>query len=362
MFPTTIPGASVAFSWNGLPQYAAHLICAAIDRLGQECIVVGSRPTVPVEGMERVLGQKVFWVDSTKPVSWGDLDLEPPSIFFQSGWSYPAFGALGREAKAAGAKIIGLSDANWRGNFRQKVLGSVGFRLLHRAHFDAMLVPGEQGTRLMRHFGMPANRIRKGMYGADPNLFNGGAPLVERAKTFLYVGQFIERKNVLGLAEAFLRFSTHTPGWTLRIIGSGEQGRFLPSAANIVVEDFVQPEHLAERYRAARFFVLPSLVEAWGLVVHEAALCGCALILSDAIGSADDLADHSNSTRFVAGDLRALESALTQAALFDKKCLKIAEATSRRLAARFGPDRFAHEVVRLVAHLAPAAALQAVAE
>ena len=355
-------GILVAFSWNGLPQYAARLIRAAIEQLGHECIVIGSRPTVPVEGMERALGQKIYWVDSAKPASWRDLGLEPPQVFFQSGWSYPAFSALGRGAKAAGAKVVGISDANWRGDFRQLALGPVGFRLLHRDHFDAMLVPGEQGARLMRYFGMPAERIRKGMYGADPDLFNGGPPLMEREKTMLYVGQFIARKNVLGLADAFLRFSANSPGWTLRITGSGEQRGQIPSAANIIVEDFVQPEHLVARYRSARFFVLPSHVEAWGLVVHEAALCGCGLILSDAIGSADDLADTSNSTRFATDDSRALESALTSAALFDRQLLGIAEATSRRLAGKFGPGRFAQEVVRLVADLAPAVSTHLITE
>ena len=109
----------IAFSWNGLPQYAARLIRAAIDRLGEPCVVVGSRPSVPVEGMERVLGQPVHWVDATRPVAWGDLGVAVPGIFVQSGWSYPAFSALGREVKAAGGQIIGLSDANWRGDFRQ---------------------------------------------------------------------------------------------------------------------------------------------------------------------------------------------------------------------------------------------------
>ena len=341
----------MAFSWNGLPQYAARLLRAAIDRLGEECIVVGSKPTVPVEGMERALGQKVYWVDADKPARWSDLGLVQPRVFVQSGWSYPAFATLGREVKAAGGAVIGLSDANWRGDIRQLVLGLVAFRLRHRRHIDAMLVPGRQGERLMRYFGMPASRVRIGMYGADPDLFNAGPPLAERPKTFLYVGQFIARKNVLGLTEAFLRFSARTPGWTLRITGSGEQRGLIPSDPRIVVEDFVQPEQLAERFRAARFLVLPSLVEAWGLVVHEAALCGCGLLLSDAIGSGDDLAHATNAVRFAAGSIEAMEAALADAESFDAARLAAAESTSRRLARQFGPDRFAEEIARLVAEV-----------
>ncbi|GAC1577329.1 MAG: hypothetical protein NVS3B5_09390 [Sphingomicrobium sp.] len=342
----------VAFSWNGLPQYAARLIRAAIERIGHDCAVIGSRPSVPVEGMEEVLGQRVHWVDATKPITWRELGLDVPEVFIQSGWSFRAFSTLGREAKARGACIIGLSDANWRGDFRQVVLAPLAFRVQHKAHFDAMIVPGEQGSRLMRYFGMPGNCVLEGMYGADPTLFRGGGPLQARPKTFLFVGQFIARKDVLGLARAFLRFSELQPGWSLRLIGSGVQRDLIPLDARILVDDFVQPEALAACYRQARFFVLPSRSEAWGLVVHEAALCGCALILSDAVASASDLAESTNAVRFRAGDEGDLVRALFEASKRDAEWLGQAEIRSRAVAGQFGPDRFSQAVVDAITHVA----------
>ena len=338
----------VAFSWNGLPQYAARLLKAALDAIPEPCAVVGSRPTVPVEGMERVLRQKVHWIDAGQPARWQDLGLRIPEIYFQSGWSYPAFSALGAEVKANGGKIVGMSDANWRGDFRQRVLGPVAFRVRHRRHFDAMLVPGRQGQRLMRWFGMPAANVHAGMYGADPTLFRRADPLADRPKTFLFVGQFIARKDVLGLANGFLNFARYDKDWTLHLIGSGGQRDLIPSHPRILVEDFVQPEQLTDRFASARFFVLPSLVEAWGLVVHEAALSGCGLLLSGAIGSADDLCTPVNGLRFAAGSQTGLERALAEAAQFDRDRLCAAEAESRRLAAQFGPERFAAEVASLI--------------
>lgn len=338
----------VAISWNGLPQYAAREIRVAIDRIGRDCIVVGSKPAVPVEGMERVLGCPVHWVDADRAVTWASLGQEVPDIFVQSGWSYAAFSALGAEVKSKGGRVIGLSDANWRGDFRQVVLGPAGFRVRHKSHFDAMIVPGSQGARLMAWFGMPKDKIHTGMYGADPSLFRGGPALAERPKTFLYVGQFIARKDVLGLARAFVRFSAAHPDWNLRICGSGEQKALIPAHPKITVEDFVQPEQLAQRFFEAQFFVLPSLVEAWGLVVHEAASAGCGLVLSHAIGSADDLSTGENAVRFKAGSADDLLRALNEAAAFDASRLAKAEAESRRLAANFGPERFGREVAGLV--------------
>lgn len=342
---------TVAFSWKGMPQYAARELKAAIAALGVDCAVIGSKPDVPVAGMEAALGQPITWIDDSRRVTWRELGLTRPDIFFQSGWGYRGLNALGAEVRAAGGKVIGFSDANWRGDFRQRVAGAIAFRLHLRRLFDAMIVPGREGRRLMRWYGMPNDRVFEGMYGADPALFNGGPPLVDRPRAVLFVGQFIDRKQVLTLAAAFRRFAAARPGWTLRLTGSGAQRDLIPRADDIVVEDFVQPEHLADRYRAVRFFVLPSLVEAWGLVVHEAALCGCGLILSDAIGSAADLADDINAVRFAAGDETALVEAMVAAADRAVGDLARVEARSRALAADFGPARFADAVQAAIARV-----------
>jgi glycosyltransferase involved in cell wall biosynthesis len=334
----------IVFSWNGLPQYAARLVRAAIERLNMPSIVIGSRPEVPIEGMEVILNSQVLWVDSKKIITWNDIGCKPPKVYIQSGWSYQAFSSLGKEAKAAGSLVIGLSDANWRGDFRQLFLGPIAFRLLYKRHFDAIIVPGRQGFKLMRYFGFPRSRIRLGMYGADSNIFNGGSPIIERPKTFLYVGQFVERKNILILTKAFLKFSENVSGWTLRLVGSGHLRDQIPTDPRVVVESFVQPEKLCEYYRNARFFILPSSTEAWGLVVHEAALSGCGLLLSDAIGSKEDLASEVNSIEFKANNTESIARALTEASTFDHERLIRVEAESRRLAEQFGPHRFAEEV------------------
>lgn len=337
----------VAFSWNGLPQFAARLFRGALDAIGEDCTVIGSQPTVPVIGMEAALRHEIHWVDANQRTTWQAMNLDVPDIFFQSGWRYPAFTSLGRQVWQNGGHVIGISDANWRGDWRQ-MLGALAFRLHYGKHFDAMLVPGRQGVRLMKWFGMGGDRVRQGMLGADPDLFGGGPPLEQRRRNFLFVGRFVETKGVVGLAHAFICIADRHPEWRLSLIGGGEQRDQIPEHPRIEVEDFVQPEQLAERFRAARFFVLPSLKEPWGVVVHEAVLSGCALVLSDRIGSADDLATPRNSVRFRAGDVADLARALDAAAQFDASQLADAEADSRQLAKQFGPKRFGQEAAELV--------------
>ena len=78
-----------------------------------------------------------------------------------------------------------------------------------------------------------------------------------RPKTFLFVGQFIARKDVLGLADAFLEFAKDHTDWCLDLVGGGEQQDSIPFDPRTRVEAFVQPEELAQRFHTARFFVLP---------------------------------------------------------------------------------------------------------
>lgn len=302
---------------------------------------------VPVEGMESALRHKIHWVDANRRTTWRALGLDVPEIYFQSGWRYPALSSLGHQVRRNGGHVIGISDANWRGDWRQ-MLGYLAFRLHYGRQFDAMLVPGRQGQRLMQWFGMPAEVVRQGMLGADPTLFGGGPALAERSRTFLFVGRFVATKDVLGLARAFISIAERHPNWKLSLIGGGEQIDQIPIHPRITIENFVQPEHLADRFRAARFLVLPSLREPWGVVVHEGALSGCGLVLSDRIGSADDLATMENSVRFRAGDVADLARALDTAAHFDAAQLAAAESASRRLAQQFGPERFASETAQLV--------------
>ncbi|MEY3813132.1 MAG: hypothetical protein RI910_1264 [Verrucomicrobiota bacterium] len=340
----------VAFSWNGLPQYAARLIAAAIRTHCSACNVVGSRPTVPVRGVEQALGQPVYWVDAGQPASWKGLGLPVPKVYFQSGWAYPAFNALGDEVRAVGGKVCLLMDNNWRGDLRQWV-GAAWFRLCQRHKYAAVLVPGKSGRRLAHWYGVPDHQIWEGMYGADPRIFFDGPPLSTRPKRIIFVGQYIDRKQCLKLARAFVAIADRIPGWELDMYGSGPQQEQIPPHPRIRVNGFVQPEQLGSLYRSARIFALPSLSEAWGLVVHEAALSGCQLLLSDAIGAREDFAGRENSEIFRTGDIDSLSGALLTLVRRDDSVLSRSQVESVKLAQTHGPSVFARRIEEIVSRL-----------
>jgi glycosyltransferase involved in cell wall biosynthesis len=341
---------SIAFSWQGLPQYAARQLRSALAQLGQPCAVIGTHPAVPIQGMEAALGQPIHWVEASRSVRWADFGLATPTVFFQAGWSCPAFNALGDEVRAAGGKVCLLMDNDWRGDLRQW-LGGLWFRLARKRKFAAVLVPGISGRRLARWYGFTDEEIAEGLYGADPAVFFDGQPLATRPKRILFVGQYIERKDCVGLAKAFASVAAQLPEWDLHLYGSGPLQDKIPPHPRIQVHGFVQPAELGALYRSARIFALPSHSEAWGLVVHEAALSGCQLLLSAAIGARHDFATQINAAEFPAGDRSALAQAILQLASSDDYTLGRAQTESRIRSATHGPAVFADRVAAIAKKL-----------
>ncbi len=64
-------------------------------------------------------------------------------------------------------------------------------------------------------------------------------------------------------------------------------------------------------YDLCDVFVLPSLLEPWGLVINEVMNAGRAVVVSDQVGAAPDLVrDGENGFVFPAGDVGALSDCL----------------------------------------------------
>lgn len=346
---------SIAFAWPELPEYAAHCIRAVGKARSIAPAVIATKPKVPFEHIEEALGTKPYWIEQNTPVktrvTWSSLGLEIPDIFFIGGYATPAFNSLADDARAAGSAIIVMVDHNMPPPSLTRLCKSQYHRIFRRRHYDGIFVPGKSGYKLAQSWGYYDNHIRQGLLGANPAQFSGGKPLAKRTKDLIFVGQFIERKNVLGLVNAFIRFAERHPEWTLTLCGSGPLADKIPLHLQIKTKGFIQPVELADMLREKRCLILPSLEEHWGLVVHEAALCGCALILSDAVGSANDLASQDNALICPAGRTDAIYKALEALANWNNDQWQQAEETSRRLAQGFGPDVFQHSVQAIISKM-----------
>ena len=338
----------ICFCWVQLPQYAARCIGAFVKSTTEKVVVVATHPNVPIEGMDLVVGCEIKWIDNELegPVL-KDLLGEVPHVLFVSGWAIPIFNRYRDEVRAAGGKVFAMSDGN-AASWWVTILRAIRFRLKYRAKYDGYFVPGVSGFRLFRVFGVRPQKIATGLYSADASLFHDGLPLQRREKRMLFVGRFEPVKNVVALCEAFRDAQGARNGWRLDLYGCGSLRDRMRDGEGIFIHDFLQPAQLAEAYRGARVFVLPSVREPWGLVVHEAALSGCVLLLSHCIGAAEDLMGKYNGFRFNPQNAREIAWAMRRTFEMTDDELEIAHAESLARAAEISLDRFVNGAKKLM--------------
>lgn len=339
----------ICFAWREFPQYAARCVGAYVKETDEEVVVVATSPRVPISGMDELAGCKVFWIEinDKRPIEM--ICGEVPRILIVSGWATECFNRFRDEVHSSGGRVIAMIDNNFRLSFKECVR-ALRFRLMLRKRYDGFLVPGASGVRLMRFYGVDAANISTGMYVADARVFKSTSALKNRAKKVIYVGQLVERKNVINMCEAFS--NANDGSWTLELYGCGKlKNRLLEeygTNANIKVFDFLQPEKLSVKYAESRVFCLPSREEHWGLVVHEAALSGCVLLLSDRVGAADDFLAEHNGFRFSPYDRKGMALCFKKAMTMSDSDLDIAQAESIMQSAKFRLSSFVNAIKRVV--------------
>lgn len=154
---------------------------------------------------------------------------------------------------------------------------------------DAVLPNSEaEGEQLSRLFRLDRRKIRVVPNGVEPGVAEADpAPFRERVgpgEFVLYAGRIEPRKNVLGLVRG-----ARQAALPLVVIGDPVPG-CEPYASRCKAEggsgvawvprmDADDPS-LASAFRAARVFALPSWFETPGLAALEAALAGCAVVIT----------------------------------------------------------------------------------
>ena len=114
---------------------------------------------------------------------------------------------------------------------------------------------------------------------------------------FLFVGQFISRKGVEELLQAFAGVDPVQA--ELTFAGSGEMqpivGRFATRYSHIHLVDFVKPAQMPVLYSDHDVFVLPSRHDGWAVVVAEAMAAGLPVIGTEATGAVAEFIRHGEN-------------------------------------------------------------------
>ncbi len=343
----------ICIAWGGMPSYAACAIRSFVEESIEEVRIVATPSDVPRTCDDTIAGARIHWVKDDDKRSILEVIGELPHLLVVSGWFIPSFNSFANEVRESGGCVLALVDHRWTPTFRT-FLWLLNFRLRRKSRYAGFIVPGAAGHTLLRYAFVPPSRIATGMYTADPRIFASGPALEQRPKRIVYVGRFDTRKNIQPFAEVFCHFAVNHPGWKLDCYGCGALESQLMALAEeygqdcIGVHGFEQPEILAKVYAKSRALVLPSLEDHWGVVVHEATLCGCAVLLSREVGAAKDLCGARNGILFSPKSRKEMATALNKMASWTDDDWRIAQRDSLRVATHFSPEGFARNLAALI--------------
>jgi glycosyltransferase involved in cell wall biosynthesis len=200
---------------------------------------------------------------------------------------------------------------------------------------DAFLAIGTLNRRYYLDNGIAPERIFSVPYAVDNAHFRAGADKAAQTREqfrgalglepgrpiLLFAAKLIERKRPAQLVEAFARvhrdpalrrpYLLFAGDGPLRAELEAQADRSAPGAVKFL--GFQTQTELPRCYDLCDCFVLPSGLEAWGLVVNEVMCAGRAVIASDRVGAAPDLVHPGeNGAIFRADDVDDLARAIRE--------------------------------------------------
>lgn len=338
-------------------QYQAPLFrrlarCPAIDLTVLFCSNFGAEPYFD-RGFERPIQwdrplldgyrSQMLWNGSPRPdVSrfWGVVNPEVVRVLrngrfdavWLNGWSRASYWLAMAACIASGIPVLMRGETNllapvppWKRLAKKGVLGTL-FRWV-----QGFLAIGSANRDFYRAHGVDDNRIFLTPYAVDNDFFLSRARELARrrdelrrnlglseAPIVMFCGKLGHVKAPGDLLEGFARVRRNGERAILLFVGDGPLRGALENRVQelgvdgVVFAGFKNQEELPSLYAAADVLVVPSLSEAWGLVVNEAMCFGLPVIVSDRVGAAVDLVrEGENGFIFPVGDIDRLAEDLS---------------------------------------------------
>ena len=199
---------------------------------------------------------------------------------------------------------------------RERLAAAAGTERAAWQAAGAVVCASAMTRRSLEHAGCPPERITVIPYGIEPSQLElrerPGGPC-----RFLFVGQGIQRKGLHHVALAWAAAARADA--ELTVVSYTIDPRIEPmlNQPGIAVLGRQCPTALADLFARADVFVMPSLVEGFGLVYLEALQAGCHVIGTANTGLPDLGLTAQAVTLVLPGEIEALSAAIRQ--LADRK-------------------------------------------
>ena len=197
---------------------------------------------------------------------------------------------------------------------------------------SALVANGDAYNYIIKQIGINCHNIPPGV---DDKVFRriGGSSVRERYNVsnqdflLLYVGRFIEIKNIPFLLEGFAQACREQNNLTLMLVGEGyllHEMQQLASKHGIIEKvRFVggmEQKQLPSYYSAADAFIITSHYDNFPNAVLEAMACGLPIIGTNVGGIPQQIADGENGFLIEPGNLLDLKMAILNLAKNSEKC------------------------------------------
>jgi len=319
MQPTLSRPIRVVFCWSDISGYMAACWRELARRPDMDLAVLTTSSSFPW-GEETRRGIPKYLQLSPEQFNDGKSVQEfvvghQPDVVVLSGWSHPQYLRLAKLPALRQARCILAMDTPWRWELRQwlaryKLAGF--FRRM-----SGVVVTGERCWQYARRLGFAEDRILRGVYGVDDDLLSSAMTTrCANAKpwphSFLFAGQYTDRKAVGVLTEAYKQYRRDNPDpWKLICCGQGPLKSKLSGIEGLEDRGFLTPNDLPNTMAESGCFVLPSRYDPWPLVIVESCAAGLPVICSGACGSHIELVRSFYNGRVVGtGDAGALAEAM----------------------------------------------------
>jgi glycosyltransferase involved in cell wall biosynthesis len=271
------------------------------------------------------------------------------NLIFCGGWTDADYLAVVRAHRSI-PSLVGF-DKQWLGTPKDWV-SALKNRLSIKSLFDYAFVPGKEQKKYALHMGFSAEHIVEGAYSCDVDLFSAVFEHKHQSQTrkLWFAGRYVADKCIDLLCEAFVELkASGYQEWQLHAIGVGELVGKLAEHPDIVHHGFQQPSDMQRLMHDGELFVLPSMYEPWGVVVHEFAVSGYALIVSQKVGARTAFVrDGENGSIVQAGDKESLKKALAFWMSKSPDHLREAGMKSRTLGLNISPEHYAQSILRMM--------------
>jgi glycosyltransferase involved in cell wall biosynthesis len=345
----------VAILWTGLSGYLNACLKELAGREGVELFVSHQAPVqhVPFDDNQYAwIPNRLVWRSQADLAPLGEqLQIFDPEILVFAGWHVPAYRRTARALAKRCWRVLAI-DNPWEGTLRQRI-GTLVAPWYIRPLADMIWVPGERQAAFARRLGFEQRAILWGSLSCDaPTMESVHVARVTEGRavprSFLFVGEFAPHKGVRQLVKAYEAYREKSVDpCPLICCGAGPLNAHLEGRAGIRVEGFVQPEHLPHVLASAGCLVLPSSIDHWGVVVHEAASAGLVILASDNVGATVHLVqDNYNGYLFDSRDVKRLATLMSHLSGMSDARLDAMSKASHLLSKQFSPVRWADTLLQ----------------